>query len=84
MAINWDGDILPCCEYVTWSNTPGFARYVHKQGDEIEPRLATTSSVTETWNSQKIINMRVIHKTRGRTPIAICAGCSKTGIEYKY
>ena len=43
-----------------------------------------TKSIIETWNGEKIINMRMIHKNQGRSPIPICKGCSKIGVEYKY
>ena len=84
MAINWNGDLLPCCDYVTWSNTPGFARYIDKSGKDLDHHTNTTSSVTKTWNGEKVIKMRQVHRTDGRKPIPICSGCSKTGVEYKY
>ena len=45
---------------------------------------SNTDIVIDTWNGDKIIDMRMIHRSEGRAPIPICAGCSKTGIEYKY
>ena len=84
MTINWNADLLPCCEYVTWSNSGGYARYVNKTNGENKSPLKTTTSIIDTWNGEKIINMRTIHKTQGRSPIPICAGCNKTGVEYKY
>ena len=84
MAINWNGDLLPCCDYVTWSNTAGFARYINKSGKDLDHYTNTTSSITKTWNGEKVIKMRRVHRTDGRKPIPICSGCSKTGVEYKY
>ena len=101
MTINWNGDLLPCCEYVTWNNYQRFAKYIKSNNnnkmqsslnsncdviswDGSQPSLKTTNSVIETWNGKRIINMRKIHKEKGRTPIPICAGCSKTGVEYKF
>jgi len=90
MTVNWNGDLLPCCEYVTWSNADnkfdlGYARYVKNlDNNNLEVPLKKTKSIIETWNSEKIINMRMIHKNKGRSPIPICKGCSKIGVEYKY
>ncbi len=85
MTINWNGDLLPCCEYVTWSKAGGLANYVAAQQDKKNPSvLKPTNSIIETWNGEKIVNMRITHKTKGRLPIPICAGCNKVGVEYKY
>jgi len=84
MTINWNADLLPCCEYVTWSKSGGYARYVKDSNEKPNTPLETSNSIIHTWNGKKIINMRVIHKTKGRAPIPICAGCNKTGVEYKY
>tara|TARA_B100001750_G_C15487478_1_gene589168 strand:- start:379 stop:1500 length:1122 start_codon:yes stop_codon:yes gene_type:complete len=84
MTINWNGDLLPCCEYVTWNGSGGYANYVVDQDKKNLSPLKKTNSVIDTWNGDKIINMRMIHRSEGRAPIPICAGCNKTGIEYKY
>ena len=90
MTVNWNGVLLPCCEYVTWSNADnkfdlGYARYVKNlDNNNLEVPLKKTKSIIETWNGEKIINMRMIHKNKGRSPIPICKGCSKIGVEYKY
>ena len=84
MTINWNADLLPCSEYVTWSKSGGYARYVKDSNEKPNTPLETSNSIINTWNGKKIINMRVIHKTKGRAPIPICAGCNKTGVEYKY
>ena len=101
MTVNWNGDLLPCCEYVTWGNYHKFAKYIkdddnknqktnenHTNMNENwlgkETPLKTTQSVIDTWNGKRIVEMRMVHKTKGRAPIPICAGCTKTGVEYKF
>ena len=59
-------------------------QYVKDSNEKPNTPLETSNSIIHTWNGKKIINMRVIHKTKGRAPITICAGCNKTGVEYKY
>ena len=84
MTINWNADLLPCCEYVTWSEAGGLANFVGKENKKNASNLETSTSIIETWNGTKIIEMRKIHREKGRMPIPICKGCNKVGVEYKY
>ena len=84
MTINWNADLLPCCEYVTWGKSYGLARLVEDADNKIEDKIQPTESIIETWNGTNMINMRKIHKNKGRAPIPICAGCNKVGVGYKY
>ena len=34
MTVNWNGDLLPCCEYVTWSGSGGYANYVANKNNK--------------------------------------------------
>ena len=72
-TVNWNGDVLPCCDYVVWGNTDGYGRFEASETDFLKM-----------WNGDKVIGMRRIHRTQGRAPIPICSGCNRTGIEYKY
>ena len=84
MTINWNADLLPCCEYVTWSEAGGLANFVGKENKKNASNLETSTSIIDTWNGKKIIEMRKIHREKGRMPIPICKGCNKVGVEYKY
>jgi radical SAM protein with 4Fe4S-binding SPASM domain len=73
VTVNWNGDVLPCCDYVGWSNTPGYGNILHKD-----------STLKDLWSGKIAQEMRFIHSTVGRKPIKICSNCSRTGIDYKY
>ncbi len=73
LTINWNGDMLPCCDYVTWSDVKGYGRF--------EP---DTTDFLKMWNGPEVKWMRKTHKEKGRKPIPICSGCNRVGIEYKY
>ena len=53
MTINWNGDLLPCCEYVTWNGSGGYANYVVDQNKKNLSPLKKTNSVIDTWNGDK-------------------------------
>ena len=73
LTVNWNGDMLPCCDYVTWSNVQGYERFEARKTD-----------VLATWNGAKARWMRETHREKGRKTIPICSGCTRVGIEYKY
>lgn len=73
LTINWNGDILPCCDYVIWSGGEGYGRFSTYNTD-----------ISKIWNGTDAINMRRIHKKEGRTPIPICSKCHRKGVEFKF
>ena len=73
LTVNWNGDLLPCCDYVVWSDTSGYATYNKGSTD-----------IKGVWNGPKIQIMRSLHSSVGRSAIDICADCNRCGIEYKY
>ncbi len=73
LTVNWNGDLLPCCDYVVWSSTSGYGE--HKVGE---------TDLLDLWNGPEVIGMRKTHRDQGRAPIAICSGCKRTGIEFKF
>ena len=84
MTVNWNADLLPCCDYVTWNKVGGYANFVGKENKKNASSLEPSKSIIETWNGKKIIEMRKTHREKGRAPITICSGCNKVGVEYKY
>ena len=84
MTVNWNADLLPCCDYVTWNKVGGYANFVGKENKKNASSLEPSKSIIETWNGKKIIEMRKTHREKGRAPIPICSGCNKVGVEYKY
>lgn len=73
MTVNWNGDLLPCCDYTVWGETPGYGVYV--PGD---------TSVINIWNGEIAQGMRRTHRRQGRSPIPICSKCNRKGVEYKF
>lgn len=74
LTINWNGDILPCCDYVTWSDVKGYGKF-----------SLYNTNISEIWNGQDAINMRTIHREeQGRTLIPICSKCHRRGVEFKF
>lgn len=73
LTINWNGDIFPCCDYVTWSDIKGYGRFSVEKTD-----------ILKVWNGPDAVNMRKIHREQGRRPIPICSKCSRKGVEFKF
>lgn len=73
MTINWNGDMLPCCDYVTWSDVKPYATF--ETGE---------TRVEEIWNGETAVNNRLVHLKEGRKGINICSQCSRTGTAFKY
>jgi MoaA/NifB/PqqE/SkfB family radical SAM enzyme len=46
LTINWNGDILPCCDYVTWSDVKGYGRF-----------SLYNTNISEVWNGPHAISM---------------------------
>ena len=73
LTVNWNGDVLPCCDYVVWDNTEGYANF----------QLGKTN-IQEIWNGEKAIQMRKEHRQNGRHNIAICEKCPRVGTGFKF
>ena len=73
LTVNWNGDMLPCCDYVTWSNVKGYGAFKPVETD-----------ILKVWNGPDVLWMRKTHRVQGRKNIPICSGCNRVGIEYKY
>ncbi|HNV85644.1 MAG TPA: radical SAM protein [Candidatus Omnitrophota bacterium] len=73
LSIDWDGSVLPCCDYAVWSGDRPYGKY--KPGE---------TSLRQIWNGGKVQSMRLIHKTTGRRNIGICSRCIRTGIAFKW
>jgi radical SAM protein with 4Fe4S-binding SPASM domain len=73
LTVNWNGDMLPCCDYVVWGGAKGYGRYERQ-----------TNKVRDIWNGSVIREMRRLHRSVGRSAIPICSDCNRQGIEYKF
>jgi radical SAM protein with 4Fe4S-binding SPASM domain len=73
MQVNYNGDILPCCEGVVWSKTKPYATF--KLGE---------TDIKKVWRSEAALKMRHTLKTKGRHEYDICKQCSRENICFKW
>lgn len=73
LAVNWNGELLPCCDFALWSGSRPYATC----------RVGATS-LAEVWNGPEARRLRALHATTGRSAIPVCAGCHRRGTAFKY
>lgn len=71
LAINWNGELLPCCDYALWSNTINYGTFINCQ-----------SSLKSIWNGDKLAAYRNKHINHGREAFATCAKCHRKGARF--
>ena len=72
MAVDWNGNVLPCCDFVTWSDPYTYGNVYSQHIDDI-------------WqNNKEVKNIRNIHNLKGRKGIETCKNCPKQGLKFKY
>ena len=73
MQIDWNGDILQCCEGAVWSRPIIY-----------EKMLTGKIKLMDIWNGPEAVQMRRTMSQKGRGAIPICAGCLRTGVSFKW
>ncbi len=73
MQVNYNGDVLQCCEGVIWSNLKPYT--VYKEG---------VSKVKEIWNGPQAQNTRSVMSTQGRAAMPMCKQCQRRGVCFKW
>jgi len=73
LTVDWNTNVYPCCDHVTWSNAPAYEQF-----------QAGVSDILKVWNGEKAQAMRTIHATKGRKPLPICAECPRQGVTFKW
>jgi len=73
MQVDFNGNVLQCCEGVIWSNLKPYTTY--KTGD---------SNVKSIWNGPAAQNTRQLMKTEGRKSMPICRQCQRAGVAFKW
>ena len=68
LVVNWDGGLLPCCEYTTWKDASGYLTYQMGETDMLA-----------TWNGDKVRKYRKLHIDKGREVIPRCMDCHYKG-----
>jgi MoaA/NifB/PqqE/SkfB family radical SAM enzyme len=73
MQVNWNGEILQCCDGVAWINIEPFATFQIGKTD-----------IKEVWNGPQVMKIREMMKTKGRQGMPICSQCTRTGVVFKW
>lgn len=73
LAVNWNGDLLPCCDFALWSGSLSYATW----------RVGATSFAA-VWNGPEARRLRALHATTGRSAVPVCAVCPRRGTAFKY
>lgn len=73
MQVNYNGDILPCCEAVVWSGAKPYETF--KPGK---------TQVKEVWQGKEAQSMRGMMNTKGRGGLTMCAQCTRRGVCFKW
>lgn len=73
MQVNWNGEVLQCCEGVVWRNIEPFAT--------VE---AGKTNMREVWNGPQAMKTRATMRTKGRGGMAICSQCTRKGVAFKW
>lgn len=73
MQVNFNGDILPCCDAVVWSGLKPYDTF--KVGE---------TDVKKVWRSDSAMKMRETMATKGRGALDICSQCTRKGVCFKW
>ena len=72
MQVDFNGNVLQCCEGVIWSNLKPYTTY--KIGDHVH----------SIWNGAAAQKTRQLMKTKGRKSMPICSQCQRAGVAFKW
>ncbi len=73
LQVNYNGDILPCCEAVVWSGSKPYENYKIGQTD-----------LRKVWRGKAAQSMRGMMNTVGRGGTPMCAQCTRRGVCFKW
>jgi len=73
MQINWNGDVLQCCEGVVYRGVEPYHRLVPRE-----------TKLKDIWNGPQAIAMRNRMTKKGRGDIPICSQCQRKGLSFKW
>ena len=71
VSINWDGSVIPCCEYVVWKGASPHKNY-------------SEQNLLKTWNGSSYIYFRKEHTNNGRVNLEVCKDCPRQGLGFKF
>ncbi len=73
LQVNYNGDILPCCEAVVWSGTKPY-----------ETIAVGKTDLKAVWQGHAAQKMRQGMNTKGRAGLAMCAQCTRQSVCFKW
>ncbi|MBF0595398.1 MAG: radical SAM protein [Candidatus Omnitrophica bacterium] len=73
MQVNFNGEILPCCDGVIFSGSKPY----HVVG-------AGSTDIRQIWNGEAAQKMRHLIVTQGRGAVPLCAVCYRKGVAFKW
>ena len=73
IQVNFNGDILQCCDGVIWSNPKVYE--VYQTGK---------TNLKSVWNGPAARNLRITMATKGRGAIPMCSKCERKGVCFKW
>jgi MoaA/NifB/PqqE/SkfB family radical SAM enzyme len=73
MQVDFNGNILPCCDGVIWSHIKPYTVYT-----------TGSSHVKEIWNGPAAQAVRELMRIKGRTSMPICKQCQRNGVAFKW
>lgn len=73
MQINWNGDVLQCCEGAVWSGAEVYEKFTIGK-----------TNLLKLWNGPQVTAMRSRMTNKGRGAIPICAKCLRKGVSFKW
>ena len=73
MQVNWNGDVLQCCDGVVWSGSEPYATF-----------RSGAVNAREIWNGPKARKTRAIMRVQGRGGMPMCSQCTRTGVAFKW
>ena len=73
LQVNYNGDILPCCEAVVWSHAKPYETFETGRTD-----------VRKVWQGKAARSMREKMNDHGRAATVMCAQCTRRGVCFKW
>ncbi|MFC2149728.1 radical SAM/SPASM domain-containing protein [Candidatus Auribacterota bacterium] len=70
MVVNWDGAVMPCCEFTTWEDR----LQMNEKGEK-------NFSLKDVWKGENYQKFRKLHIEKGRKSIPRCSDCHYQGVK---
>lgn len=71
LTINWNGDLMACCDHTMWSGAPKYATFTTDK-----------TQIKNIWNGSEVAAIRSAHINKGRSALPACASCRRKGTAF--